>query len=98
MSTWATNGVDFRSLISFKNQLFDSPALNNENCIPMDEYKRIRNSHEDAKIQAEVGGTDHMIFKAMGVDPVTNLIDMNIFADLVDVYIYYPVKEAVKSQ
>ena len=66
MSTWAIKGVDFRSLISFKNQLFDSPALNSENCIPMDEYKRIRNKHEDAMIQAEVGGTDQMIFKAMG--------------------------------
>ena len=98
MSIWATKGVDFRSLISFKNQLFDSPALNSENCIPLDEYKRIRNRHEDAMIQAEVGGTDHMIFKTLGMDPDTNLIDLNYFADLVDVYIYYPVKEAVKSQ
>ena len=49
-------------------------------------------------IQAEVAGTDHLIFKAIGKDSDSDMIDLNNFADLIDVYIYYPVKEAVKSQ
>lgn len=58
MSKWALNGVDFRCLISFKNHLFDSPELDQRNCITLSEYRRIRNQHDDAKIRDAVSGTE----------------------------------------
>ena len=98
MSKWALHGVDFRSLISFKNHLFNCRGLTARNCIPVSEYYRIRNQHDDAKIRADVCGTESIIMWAITVEENPDLVDLNAFSDLIDCYVYYPVKESVKDQ
>jgi len=97
MSTWAIKNVDFRSLISFKNHLFDSAELDQLNCIPMSEYRRIQNCHDDAKIRNEVCGTDDTILRIIKAEGRPLHVDLNSFSDLVDLYVYYPVKESAKN-
>mmetsp|Transcript_24000 Transcript_24000/g.29837 ORF Transcript_24000/g.29837 Transcript_24000/m.29837 type:complete len:107 (+) Transcript_24000:110-430(+) len=97
MSMWARCNVDFRYLISFKNNLFDSPELDPFNRISLQEYRRIRNEHDNAKIKNEVSGTDHMILNAITCEDNSNMVELNKFADLVDLYVYHPVKEAIKN-
>ena len=43
-------------------------------------------------------GTDDMILPVILAKGKANSIDLNSFSDLVDLYVYYPVKESIKNQ
>jgi len=98
INVWERSKLDFRSLISFKNQLFDSPALNSNNVIPVTEFKRIATAHDSAMIKAQVGGTEDLILKEIAVPDNPAMCDLNRFSDLVDLYVYMPSKESGKHQ
>ena len=84
--------MDFRVMISLKNQLFDSPDLDKTNCIPVSELRRIRSEHVDARVKNNIGGSEDAVIKEIIVGS-TGLVDLNKFSDLVDLYVYLPSKD-----
>ena len=98
MRKWAINEINFRSLISFKNALFNSPELDLKNNIPIREYCRIRNSHDDFKIRNELCGTEDFMIQAVVSKDDPEKLCLNNFSDLIDCYVYFPVKESIKNQ
>lgn len=79
-------------LITFKNSLFDSPNLDQMNCIPMSEFRRIRGNHDNAQIKNMIAGTEDTVLKEITVGE-NGLCDLNKFNDMVDLYVYLPNKD-----
>ena len=90
---WTRVELDFRVLVALKNKLFDSPYLDKNNCIPVQEFRRIRSEHDNGLIKAMIGGTEDAILKQICVSD-TDLVDLNKFSDLTDLFVYMPQKEA----
>ena len=80
-------------MISFKNMLFDSKFLDKNCHIPIAEFRQIRSSHDNGLIKDAVSGTEEIIFKEIGVQGHPGMLDLNRFNDLVDLYVYVPIKD-----
>ena len=80
-------------MIAFKNMLFDSQSLNKNCHIPISEFRTIRANHDSALIKRNVAGTEDSIFKEIAVEGSPGLLDLNLFNDLVDLYVYVPIKD-----
>ena len=76
-------------MINFKNQLFDSRSLNHENKIPISEFRRIRAENESGHIKQNIMDTEDMILTEICRGD-NNLVDLNLFSDLVDLFVYMP--------
>lgn len=88
---WNKSGPDFRSLITFKNLLFDSPDLTRENKIPISEFRRIRAEHDNGQIKAQLCGTEDAVVTEISDDQ--GFCDLNVFADIVDLLVFLPSKD-----
>lgn len=55
--------VDFRHLITFKNNLFNSPHLSATNSIPVYEFQRARQEIEFTDIKNNINGVEDLILK-----------------------------------
>lgn len=97
LRTWNQRELDFRLVVNFKNQLYGSPILSQENMIPVSEFQRIRANHDNAQIRQGLMGTEDLVLQEI-IDPSSNLVDLNIFSDLVDLFMYLPNKEKVNDQ
>jgi len=75
-------------LISFKNELFDSPELTADNQLPAYEFKRLRNQCEFEIIRQKMAGAEDLILQETCCED--NMIDLNRFCNLVDLYVYLP--------
>lgn len=76
-------------MINFKNQLFDSRDLSLENKIPVSEFRRIRSESESGHIRQNVADTEELILKEIAKDE-NQLVDLNAFSDIVDLFVYMP--------
>lgn len=91
MKKLSENKVDFRQLIAFKNNLFSSPHLSNANTIPVFEFKRIKQEIEFADIRNDIKQTEEIILKECCVEE--GMVDLNVFSDIVDLFVYFPVRQ-----
>jgi len=55
----------------------------------LSEFRRIRAANDTAIIKDNVGGTEELILSEIGVTD-SGMIDLNLFSDLVDLYVYMP--------
>ena len=100
LQLWAQRGIDFRVMINFKNQLFDSKDLTRDNKIPVSEFRRIRAESDSGHIRAQLMDTEDQLLAEIAKGE-HQLVDLNTFSDLVDLYVYLPnpdeKKDAQKS-
>ena len=77
-------------MIAFKNNLFNSPHLSQVNTIPVFEFKRIKQEIEFADIRNDIKQTEEIILKECCIEE--GMVDLNIFSDIVDLFVYFPVR------
>ena len=65
-----------------------------ENKIPVEEFVRIRASHDNAQIRQNLMGTEELVLAEI-IDQDSGLVDLNAFSDLVDLFMFLPNKEKV---
>ena len=92
LKQWNARSLDFRSLLSLKNMLFDSPDLTRENKIPVSEFRRIRSEHDHAPIKNKLAETEDLIISE--ITDQQGMVDLNAFSDVVDLFIYLPNKDS----
>lgn len=95
MKKLSENKVDFRQLITFKNNLFSSPHLSKDNTIPVFEFKRVKQEIEFADIRNDIKQTEEIILKECCVEQ--GIVDLNVFSDIVDLFVYFPVRQSKVS-
>ena len=76
-------------MINFKNQLFDSRSLTYENKIPISEFRRIRSESDSGHIRQNIMDTEEMLLAEISRGDF-QLVDLNLFSDMVDLYVYMP--------
>ena len=96
LSLWAQRGIDFRVMINFKNQLFESKDLSRDNKIPVSEFRRIRGESDSGHIRAQLMETEDQLLAEIAKGE-HQLVDLNQFSDLVDLYVYLPNPEEKKD-
>ena len=84
--------MDFRQLIGLKDTLFDCPDLTPDNTIPVAEFRRILAEHDNEVIKDCIGGAEEAILKEIQDD--SGQVCLNSLSDLVDLFVYLPVKGA----
>ena len=61
--------------------------------MPLSEFRRIRSSHDSSSIKNNIGGTEDKVLQEILVDSDSGMVDLNLFSDLVDLYVYMPSKD-----
>ena len=89
ITLWAQRGLDFRVMINFRNQLFDCKDLSRENKIPVSEFRRIRGESDSGHVRAQLVDTEEMLLAEIAKGD-NQLVDLNLFSDLVDLFVYLP--------
>jgi len=55
----------------------------------LSEFRRIRAANDTAIVKNNIGGTEDLILSEIGVAD-SGMVDLNLFSDLVDLYVYMP--------
>ena len=76
-------------MIAFKSQLFECKSLNDENMIPVAEFRRIRSESESGLVKKHLADTEELLLREIGQGD-HNMVDLNAFTDMVDLYCYMP--------
>ena len=84
-------------MFSFKNMLYGSTEMTMDNKLPISEFIRIRQSHDNPQIKMMILGTEMDLIKEI-TDPETGMVDLNQFSDMVDLFMYLPNTEKVNDQ
>jgi hypothetical protein len=85
----AERKVNFRDLQTFKTALFSSSDVVETNKLPVSAFYRIMKESESLEIKNNLGGAAEMIINAIADEE--GLIDLIGFADIVDLFVYFPV-------
>ena len=94
---WNQRELDFRLMLSFKNQLYGSPYLSAENKIPITEFMKIRAEHDNGQIRQMIMGTEDVLLQEIADPYSSELVDLNLFSDIVDLFMYMPNSEKVND-
>ena len=94
---WNIAEIDYRVMFNFKNALYGSPQMSEQNQIPVSEFVRIRSEFESPQIKDQICGTEEALLRELK-DSKTGLIDLNSFSDLVDLFMFMPNTEKLNDQ
>ena len=84
-------------MLSFKNQLYGSPYLSAENKLPITEFMKIRAEHDNGQIRQMIMGTEDVLLQEIADPYSLELVDLNLFSDIVDLFMYMPNSEKVND-
>jgi hypothetical protein len=87
---WHKNELDFKIILGFKNNLWNSPHLDTDrNTISVREFERIKNEGEPI-IRDGLAGAEPLVLKDCNMNDSFSLTK---FSNLVDLFIYLPAKD-----
>ena len=84
-------------MLSFKNQLYGSANLTYDNKLPVSDFIRIRAEHDNSQIRQMILGTEDVLIQEIADPDQPGLVDLNLFSDLIDLFIFTPNSEKVND-